>query len=48
MFSFEETAERLLAAARGLGWELDREIERGMVEIVFIPQPDIVVEATCS
>jgi len=44
MFSFEETGERLLATARGLGWDLDREIERGMVEIVFIPQPEIVVE----
>jgi circadian clock protein KaiC len=44
MFSFEETAERLLAAARGLGWDLDREVKRGMVEIIFIPQPDIIVE----
>jgi len=44
IFSFEETAERLLATARGLGWELEQEIERGMVEIVFIPQPDIMVE----
>jgi len=44
IFSFEETAERLLATARGLGWDLDREIERGMVEIVFIAQPDIMVE----
>jgi circadian clock protein KaiC len=45
IFSFEETPERLRAAARGFGWDLDREIERGMVEIVFIPQPDILVEA---
>lgn len=44
IFSFEETTERLLAAARGLGWDLDQEIDRGMVEIVFIPQPDILVE----
>jgi circadian clock protein KaiC len=44
LFSFEETPERLRAAAKGLGWDLDREIERGMVEIVFIPQPDIAVE----
>jgi circadian clock protein KaiC len=44
VFSFEETEERLRASARGLGWNLDREIERGMVEIVFIPQPDILVE----
>lgn len=44
LFSFEETGERLRAAARGLGLELDAEIERGMVEIVFIPQPNIMVE----
>ncbi len=43
-FSFEETEDRLRAAGRGLGWDLDREIERGMIEIVFIPQPDIRVE----
>jgi len=44
LFSFEETAERLRNNARSLGWDLDREIERKMVEIVFIPQPEIVVE----
>ncbi|MEQ1507133.1 MAG: ATPase domain-containing protein [Myxococcota bacterium] len=44
VFTFEETAERLRAAANGLGWDLDREIARGMLEIVFIPQPDILVE----
>lgn len=44
LFSFEETEERLRAAARGLGWDLDQEIARGMVEIVFIPQPEIMVE----
>ncbi|MBM7118873.1 AAA family ATPase [Archangium primigenium] len=42
--SFEETEERLLATARGLGWELDREIERGLVRLLFIPQPDILVD----
>jgi circadian clock protein KaiC len=44
IFSFEETPERLLANARGFGWDLEGEIERGMVEMVFIPQPEIVVE----
>jgi circadian clock protein KaiC len=44
LFSFEETEERLRSAAKGLGWDLEREIGRGMVEIVFIPQPDIMVE----
>jgi circadian clock protein KaiC len=45
VFSFEETGERLRAAARGLDFDLDKEIARGMIEIVFIPQPDILVEA---
>ncbi len=43
-FSFEETAERLCEAARGLGWDLDREIKRGMIELVFIAQPNIMTE----
>jgi circadian clock protein KaiC len=45
VFSFEETEERLRATANGMGWDLDREVERGMIEIVFVPQPDIMVEA---
>ena len=45
LFSFEETSERLLAAAAGMGWNLEHEIDRGMVEVVFIPQPEILVEA---
>ncbi len=44
VFSFEETEERLRAAARGLGWDLDREVARGMIQIVFIAQPNIMVE----
>jgi circadian clock protein KaiC len=44
LFSFEETEERLRATARGLGWNLDAEIDRGMVTIVVIPQPDILVD----
>jgi len=44
VFSFEETTERLLATSRGLGWDLEREMKRGMVEFVFIPQPEIAVE----
>lgn len=43
-FSFEETEERLRSTARGLGWDLEREIDRGLVRIVFIPQPDILVD----
>jgi circadian clock protein KaiC len=44
VFSFEETRERLIATARGLGWDLEKEMERGVVEVVFIPQPNIMVE----
>lgn len=44
LVSFEETPERLRATARGMGWEFERELERGMIEIVFIPQPEIMVE----
>ncbi len=44
LFSFEETEERLRAAAAGLGWEFDRMLDSGMIEIVFIPQPEIAVE----
>jgi circadian clock protein KaiC len=44
-FSFEETPDRLRAAAQGLGWDLEREIKRKMIEIVYIPEPEILVEA---
>jgi circadian clock protein KaiC len=44
IFSFEETEERLRATTRGLGWDFDREMKRGMIEMVFIPQPNILVE----
>lgn len=43
-FSFEETTERLLAAARGMGWDIDEQIKKGSIEIVFIPQTEILVE----
>jgi circadian clock protein KaiC len=45
LFSFEETEDRLRATAAGLGWDIEREIARGMIEIVFIAQPDILVES---
>lgn len=45
LFTFEETTERLLATARGMGWDLERQMEQGLLEIVFIPQPEIAVEA---
>lgn len=45
VFSFEETAERLLATAAGLGFALEPELARGMIELVVVPQPEIAVEA---
>lgn len=44
LFTFDETPDRLLATGRDLGWNLDREIKRGMLKIVHIPQADIIVE----
>jgi len=32
------------AAANGLGWDLDREIERGMIQVYSPPNPTIMVE----
>jgi circadian clock protein KaiC len=45
LFSFEETIERLHAAAKAFGWDLQSFIDQGLIEVVFIPQPDIMVEA---
>jgi len=42
--SFEETEERLLANAKHMGWDLEGQIKKGNVEIIFIPQTDILVE----
>lgn len=43
-FSFEETIERIKANSRGMGWDLEDEIEKGNIKVVFIPQPEILVE----
>lgn len=45
LFSFEETTERLHAAAMAFGWDLDAYVASGMIEVHFIPQPEIMVEA---
>jgi circadian clock protein KaiC len=44
LFSFDETEERLRATGRGLGLDLDAMTTRGMLEIVFVPQPNILVD----
>lgn len=43
-FSFDETPEQLVANARSLGWDIERELNRGMLEIAYIPQTEILVE----
>jgi circadian clock protein KaiC len=43
-FSFEETTERLITNARSMGWDMESEINKGNIEIVFISQTDIQVE----
>lgn len=43
-FSFEETRERIIANARGMGWKIEEEIKKGNIEIICIPQPEIMVE----
>lgn len=43
-FSFEETTERLIANSKSMGWDLEKEIKKGNIEIIFIAQTDIVVE----
>lgn len=40
LFTFEETIERILAHARGMKWDIDSEIKKGNIEIVFIPRPN--------
>ncbi len=44
LFSFEETRERLISSAKGMGWEIEEQIKLGNIEIVFIPQPEIQIE----
>ncbi len=43
-FSFEETRERVIANAKGMGWDIDEQIEKGNIQIIFVSQPEIVVE----
>jgi circadian clock protein KaiC len=43
-FSFEETRERVIANAVGMGWDIQKQMDLGNIEIVFIPQPEIAVE----
>ncbi len=45
LFSFEETADSLRAAGASFGWDIEREMRRGMLEIVCVPSPEIRLEA---
>lgn len=44
LVTFEETPERLLAASRGLGLDLQPLIDKGLIRIEFVAQPQILVE----
>ncbi len=44
LFSFEETRERIIANAKGMGWDIEGQIKKGNIEIIYVPQPDIIVE----
>lgn len=43
-FFFEETIYRIRLTAQNMGWDFDSELKRGYLEIVSIPQPEIIVE----
>jgi circadian clock protein KaiC len=43
-FSFEETVDRIIANAKGMGWDIEEQINNGNIEIVYTPQPEIQVE----
>jgi circadian clock protein KaiC len=43
-FSFEETSDRLIEAAKSMGWGIEEQIKKGNIEIVFVPQTEIQVE----
>ncbi len=43
-FSFEEATERLMTCARHMGWDIDEQVKKGNIEIVYIPQTEIQVE----
>lgn len=43
-FSFEETPDRLITSAHGMGWDFNKEIENGNIQIIFVPQTDVLVE----
>jgi circadian clock protein KaiC len=44
IISFEESQNELLTHAREMGWDLNSEIERKMIKIIFIPQSQILIE----
>ena len=48
VFSFEETAERLRATARGLGWDLDARSSAGWSRSSSFPSPTSWSRPTCS
>jgi len=44
LITFDETSESLLATAREMGWDFQREVDRGLIEVLHVPQADVIVE----
>lgn len=44
LYSFEETAERLVSLATGFGWDLRKHLADGLIKIIAIPVTDIHVD----
>ncbi len=43
--SFQEPEERLYMMARSLGWDFRAAVKQGLIDILYVPQPEIMVEA---
>lgn len=44
LFSFSDSKKGILSTAKKMGWDVEGEMKKGMIEIVHIPQLDIHVE----
>lgn len=44
LYSFEETADRLIGLAEGFGWDIRKYVDDGLIKVVSIPVTDIHVD----
>lgn len=47
-FTFDESKERLIASAKNMGWDLEHEINRGLIKIVYFPMINLHIEKHLS